>query len=88
MRSRGNLEIMKLNGTVKNGLVAVDLPDGTIVTLEVDTETERGYQLDRAGRLVMTPELETSIRAGEAEADGGLGISVDELEQRLRESRR
>ncbi len=87
MRSRGNLAIMRLKGTVKNGVVAVDLPEGTVVTVEVAAEPERGYQLDRAGRLVMTPDLEASIRAGESEADRGLGISVEELAERLRRSR-
>ncbi len=87
MRSRGILEAMKLKGTVKNGVVAVDLPERTAVTVEVASQPERGYQLDRAGRLVMTPDLEASICAGEAEADRGLGTSVEDLEVRLRQSR-
>ena len=75
MSARAILEPMKLKGTVKNGAVAVDLPEGTAVTVSVeDRDEDCGYELDARGRLIMTPELEASIAAGEAEADRGEGI--------------
>jgi hypothetical protein len=77
MTSRAILESMKLKGTVKNGAIAVDLPEGTEVTVTV--EEDRGYQLDKHGRLVMTPELEADLLAAEAEADRGEGLSIDEV---------
>jgi hypothetical protein len=80
MTVRAILESMKLKGTVKNGVVAVDLPDGTPVTVIVENQDEdRGYQLDARGRVIMTPELEADLRAAEAEADRGEGMSLDEV---------
>jgi hypothetical protein len=90
MRSRGTLEVMKLKGTVKNGAVAVDLPDGTSVSIEVEQHGvtyppgDEPVELDAKGLVVMTPALEASLRASEADADAGRGITVDELERRLR----
>jgi hypothetical protein len=93
---------MKRKGTVKNGVVAVDLPDGTEVTIEVEpgasehraswgddeslAEISR-YKLDSSGQVVMTPELEAGIRAGEAEADRGEGIPWRDVIAELRRSR-
>jgi len=79
MRARAILEPMKLKGTVKNGVVAVDLPEGTAVTVVVEEMPLARYQLDARGRLVMTPELEAAIAEGEAEADRGEGFSLDEV---------
>jgi len=72
MRSRGTLDVMKLKGTVKNGAVAVDLPEGTVVTVEVEP-TE--YVIDDRGYIVLTEaEWEREINLAEAEADRGEGI--------------
>ena len=104
MRSRGTLEVMKLKGTVKNGVIAVDLPEGTAVTVEVEvplmedgpswgTEDDASlseiprYKLDAAGELVMTPELEASLRLAEAEADRGEGIPLEDVISMLRRDR-
>jgi hypothetical protein len=57
MTSRAILGVMKLKGTVKNGLVAVDLPDGTPVTVLVEELPLPTYQLDDRGRLIITPGL-------------------------------
>lgn len=81
MSARAILETMKLKGQVKNGVVAVDLPEGTVVTVVV--EEDRGYELDEHGRLIMTPELEASIAEGEAEADRGEGLTLDEVRAHL-----
>jgi hypothetical protein len=63
---------MKLKGTVKNGVIAVDLPEGTAVTVEVE---EPDYVIDANGHIVLTEEewkreIELAIR----EADRGEGI--------------
>lgn len=72
MRSRAILDGVKVKGTVKNGVVAVDLPDGTPVTVEV-VPTE--YVIDDNGFIVLTEEeWEREIKLAEAEADRGLGI--------------
>jgi hypothetical protein len=88
MTTRAIVEVMKLKGTVKNGVVAVDLPEGTSVTVSIDDQGEdRGYELDPRGRLIMTPELEASIAAGEAEADRGEGFTIDEARAYLERHR-
>ncbi len=80
MTSRAILEPMKLKGTVKNGVIAVDLPEGTEVTVTVEEEMPLGrYQLDARGRVIMTPDLLASIEAGEAEADRREGFTIDEV---------
>ena len=79
MTARAILESMKLKGTVKNGVVAVDLPDGTAVTVVVEEMPLQRYQLDEHGQLIMTPELEAAIAEGEAEADRGEGFTLDEV---------
>lgn len=53
MRSRGILKRMKLTGTVKDGKVAVDLPEGTPVIIEVQ---QRDYVIDDNGHIVLTEE--------------------------------
>jgi hypothetical protein len=84
MTSRAILEPMKLKGTVKNGVIAVDLPEGTEVTLTVEEEMPLGrYQLDARGRVIMTPDLLAAIEAGEAEADRGEGFTIDEVRAHL-----
>ncbi|MDB4960766.1 MAG: hypothetical protein JWP01_765 [Myxococcales bacterium] len=85
MTSRAILGAMKLKGTVKNGVVAVDLPDGTPVTVLVEEMPLPTYQLDDHGRLIITPDLEADIAAGEAEADRGGGMTIDELRTYLRQ---
>jgi len=88
MTARAILEPMKLKGTVKNGVIAVDLPDGTSVTVTVEEEMplER-YQLDAKGRVIMTPDLLAAIEAGEAEADRGEGFTIDEVRTYLERHR-
>ena len=72
MRSRGIVKLMKLTGTVKDGKVAVDLPEGTAVTVEI-IPTE--YVIDANGHIVLTDEeWEREIQLAEAEADRGEGI--------------
>jgi hypothetical protein len=85
MSPRAILESMKLKGTVKNGVVAVDLPEGTEVTVIV--EDDRGYQLDAHGGLIMTPELEASIAEGETESERGEGLNLDEVRAYLDQHR-
>ncbi len=88
MTSRAILEPMKLKGTVKNGVIAVDLPEGTPVTVVVDeARSSARYQLDEHGELMMTPELEASIAAGDAEADRGEGIPWRDMIAELRRRR-
>ncbi len=83
MRSRGIAKVMKLQGTVKNGMVAVDLPEGTPVAVEV-IPTE--YVIDDNGHIVLTEEeWEREIQLAEAEADRGEGIP---WRQAMAESRR
>jgi len=73
MRARAILETMRIKGTVKNGVVAVDLPDGTAVTVVVEEMPVERCQLDAHGRLIMTPELEADLAEAEAEADRSEG---------------
>ena len=87
MTARAILGVMKLKGTVKNGVVAVDLPDGTPVTVLVEEMPLPTYQLDDQGRLIITPDLEADIAAGEAAADRGEGMTVDELRSHIRRIR-
>jgi hypothetical protein len=64
--------MMKLKGTVKDGSVAVDLPEGTPVTVEV---VPLEYVIDDGGSLVITEkEEEREILLAEAEADRGEGL--------------
>ncbi len=82
MRARGILESMKLKGTVKNGVVAVDLPEGTVVTVEVEP-TE--YVLDDRGFIVLTEEeWERERLLAEAEADRGEGIPWEQAMVEIR----
>lgn len=72
MTVRATLEAMKLTGKVKNGAVAVDLPEGTPVSIEV-VPTE--YVIDANGFIVLTEEeSERELRLAELEADRGEGI--------------
>lgn len=69
MKSHGILEIVKVTGTVKNGAVAVDLPDGTAVTVEV---LPSDYVIDDVGRIVMSEaEWEREIELAKTEAECG-----------------
>ena len=82
MRSRGIVRVMKLKGTVKNGQVAVDLPEGTAVTIEVEPIE---YVIDDNGHLVMTDEeQEREILLSEAEADRGEGTPWPEAMEEIR----
>ncbi len=74
MRARAILESMKIKGTVKNGVVAVDLPEGTAVTVTVEEMPVDRCQLDAHGRLVMPPELQADLVEADAEADRSEGI--------------
>ena len=82
MRSRGIVKMMKLTGTVKDGKVAVDLPEGTPVAVEV-IPTE--YVIDDNGHIVLTEEeWEREIQLAEAEADRGEGTPWPEAMAELR----
>ncbi|MBL0218597.1 MAG: hypothetical protein IPQ07_32555 [Myxococcales bacterium] len=63
---------MKRKGTVKNGVVAVDLPEGTLVTVEIEPTD---YVIDHRGYIVLTEEeWEREMLLAEAEADRGEGM--------------
>jgi len=82
MRSRGIVRLMKVTGTVKDGKVAVDLPEGTPVTVEV---VPREYVIDDNGQIVLTEEeWELEIQLAEAELDRGEGIPYPECMTVLR----
>ena len=84
MTSHAILEPMKLKGTVRNGVVAVDLPEGTAVTVIVEEMPLARYQLDENGDLIVTPELEADLSAADAEGDRGEGIPWREVIAELR----
>jgi hypothetical protein len=87
MRARATVGDVKFTATVKNGVVAVGLPEGTPVTVtidEKDLEPGLGVALDERGMPIMTPELEAELAAAEAEADLGGGMSLDEFREFLR----
>jgi hypothetical protein len=84
---RARLETVKLTGRVQNGNIAVDLPEGTPVTIvveEKDLPPGPYDDLDSNGELVMTPELEAEFER--AEASDRL-VPLDDALQRLRNRR-
>ncbi|MBA3461395.1 MAG: hypothetical protein H0T46_15640 [Deltaproteobacteria bacterium] len=73
---------MKRKGKVKNGVVAVDLPDGTAVTVEVD---EPESVIDKNGFIVRTEEeWERAEQLAMREADRGEGIPWREAMAEIR----
>ncbi len=86
MRSRARLDVVTRRGTVRNGVIIVEgdpLPEGTSVF--VDVEPPLLYcELDENGEMIMTPELEAEIAAGEAEIERGEFVTLDEMLERLR----
>lgn len=88
MTLHGRVESMKLSGRVENGNVAVDLPEGTPVTIMVrDEDLPPGpfVEVDDNGDVIVTPELEAELDA--AAAEQGF-VSLGELQERLRTNRR
>lgn len=65
-----------------NGKVAVKLPDGTPVVVEV---WDHDYKIDDTGRFVMTPEEEQlELQIALAEGDAGLLIPAEQVIAELR----
>ena len=87
MTVRATLEVMKLTGRVENGRVAVDLPEGTPVTIlveEKDLPPGASVEIDENGDIVMTPELEAELDRASASTEW---VTLDELKERLRQRR-
>ncbi|MGE0395116.1 MAG: hypothetical protein AB7T06_00215 [Kofleriaceae bacterium] len=78
---------MELKGRVENGNVAVDLPEGTPVTIlvrEEDVPPGPYDEEDENGDPILTPELEAELERAESSTDW---ITLDELKERLRKRR-
>lgn len=76
------MNTMKVLGTVKNGVIAVDLPDGTPVSVEV---VPVEYIVDEQGRIVLTEEeWDREIGISIAEADRGEGIPWERAMEEIR----
>lgn len=87
MSVRATLTPVKLTGRVENGRVAVDLPEGTPVTIlveERDLHPGPYDEEDENGDLILTPELEAEL---ERAASSTEWITLDELQERLRKRR-
>lgn len=69
---RATLEPVKLTGTVQNGNVAVDLPEGTPVTIlveESDLPPGPYVDVDERGDVLLTPELEARLEEAESSSE-------------------
>jgi hypothetical protein len=67
---------------VRNGVIdthGVELPEGAVVTVVVEDDDQREYEL--------TADEEEELSSSLADADRGAGIPADELLRQLRDAR-
>ena len=81
---RARLDPMKLTGKVQNGNIAVDLPEGTpvtIVVVENDLPPGPYDEIDENGDFVMTAELQAEFEHAESSTEL---VPLDDVLQQLR----
>jgi hypothetical protein len=87
MSAHAKLEVMKLTGKVQNGNVAVDLPEGTPVTIVVeaaDLPPGPCDDEDENGDVILTPELEAEL---DRAANSPEWVTLDDFLEQLRRRR-
>jgi hypothetical protein len=80
---RATLKPVKLIGKVENGSIAIDLPEGTPVTIlveERDLPPGPHVDIDENGDVILTPELEAELERAASSNDW---VTVDEFRARL-----
>jgi hypothetical protein len=65
MTSRANLDVVKVHGRVRNGVIVTEqpLPEGASVSVELDHHPDIGVvDLDANGDIIMTPGARSRAR--------------------------
>jgi hypothetical protein len=88
MTGHARVNLVKLTGKVQNGNIAVDLPEGTRVTIvveEKDLPPGPYDEIDENGDFVVTPELEAELDRASASTEW---VPLEDLLGRMRNRER